>query len=134
VSGVNDVLWEAGAVFYVRTTMPQTGMHLETSSNIYGVTLNPNNLTLTPGGSSGGEAALIALRWSVLVRLFSWYVVQMRTNVRGLAETVVVRSEVPPPTWGFTDSNPLPVVSAGEGPRWCQEEMGTLSVPHCVGE
>jgi Asp-tRNA(Asn)/Glu-tRNA(Gln) amidotransferase A subunit family amidase len=67
VSGVNDVLWEAGAVFYVRTTMPQTGMHLETSSNIYGVTLNPYNLSLSAGGSSGGESAIVALRGSVLV-------------------------------------------------------------------
>jgi len=48
--------------------MPQTGMSLETSSNIYGVTLNPRNLDLTAGGSSGGEAALVALRGSVLVR------------------------------------------------------------------
>ncbi|KAK6221634.1 acetamidase [Colletotrichum tabaci] len=46
--------------------MPQTSMHLETSSNIYGTTLNPSNLSLTPGGSSGGEAALIAFRGSVL--------------------------------------------------------------------
>ncbi|KAH8595639.1 acetamidase [Bisporella sp. PMI_857] len=65
-SGVNDVLWEAGAVFYVRTTQPQCIMHLETSSNIYGTTLNPHNLDLTPGGSSGGESALISFRGSVL--------------------------------------------------------------------
>jgi Asp-tRNA(Asn)/Glu-tRNA(Gln) amidotransferase A subunit family amidase len=31
-----QILWDAGAVFYVRTTQPQTLMHLETSSNIYG--------------------------------------------------------------------------------------------------
>jgi len=31
-----SILWAAGAVFYVRTTQPQTLMHLETSSNIYG--------------------------------------------------------------------------------------------------
>lgn len=30
------ILWDAGAVFYVRTTQPQTLMHLETSSNLYG--------------------------------------------------------------------------------------------------
>lgn len=65
--GVNDVLWEAGAVFYARTTQPQCVMHLETSSNIYGTTLNPHNLDLTPGGSSGGESALISFRGSVLV-------------------------------------------------------------------
>ena len=30
------ILWRAGAVFFARTTQPQTLMHLETSSNIYG--------------------------------------------------------------------------------------------------
>lgn len=64
---LNDVLWEAGAVFYARTTQPQAVMHLETSTNIYGVTLNPWNTDLTPGGSSGGESALVAMRGSVLV-------------------------------------------------------------------
>ncbi|KAE8440968.1 hypothetical protein EG329_006157 [Mollisiaceae sp. DMI_Dod_QoI] len=52
---VQEVLWEAGAVFYARTTQPQAIMHLETSTNIYGVTTNPYNTDLTPGGSSGGE-------------------------------------------------------------------------------
>ncbi|KAI2777081.1 amidase signature domain-containing protein [Daldinia loculata] len=47
-------LWDAGAVFYVRTTEPQTMMHLETCSNLHGETVNPYNTTLTPGGSSGG--------------------------------------------------------------------------------
>ena len=64
---LNDVLWEAGAVFYARTTQPQAVMHLETSTNIYGVTVNPWNTDLTPGGSSGGESALVAMRGSVLV-------------------------------------------------------------------
>ena len=30
------LLWNAGCVFYARTTQPQTLMHLETSNNIYG--------------------------------------------------------------------------------------------------
>ncbi|KAI0889517.1 amidase [Annulohypoxylon maeteangense] len=59
-------LWDAGAVFYARTTQPQTLMHLETSSNLYGATVNPCNTTLTAGGSSGGEGALIGLRGSIL--------------------------------------------------------------------
>ena len=41
-------------------------MHLETSSNLYGVTVNPFNHDLTPGGSSGGEGALLGLRGSCL--------------------------------------------------------------------
>ena len=39
---------------------------LETRSNIYGITTNPHNIALTPGGSSGGEGALLALRGSCL--------------------------------------------------------------------
>ena len=41
-------------------------MHLETSSNLYGVTVNPYNRSLTSGGSSGGEGALIGLHGSCL--------------------------------------------------------------------
>ncbi|KZM23696.1 Amidase [Ascochyta rabiei] len=61
-----QVLRDAGAVFHCRTTVPQTMMHLETDSNLYGVTTNPYNRNLTSGGSSGGEGALIALRGSCL--------------------------------------------------------------------
>ena len=63
---VLKILWHAGCVFYARTTQPQTLMHLETSNNLYGVTVNPFNSQLTSGGSSGGEGALIALRGSCL--------------------------------------------------------------------
>ncbi|KAF2275280.1 amidase [Westerdykella ornata] len=61
-----QVLSDAGAVFHCRTTVPQLMMHLETDSNLYGVTVNPYNSQLTSGGSSGGEGALIALRGSPL--------------------------------------------------------------------
>lgn len=61
-----QVLRDAGAVFHCRTTVPQTMMHLETDSNLYGVTTNPHNSSLTSGGSSGGEGALVALRGSCL--------------------------------------------------------------------
>ncbi|CAF9940527.1 MAG: hypothetical protein ALECFALPRED_008702 [Alectoria fallacina] len=60
------ILWQAGCVFYVRTAEPQSLMHLETSSNLYGVTVNPFDRLLTPGGSSGGEGSLIGLRGSCL--------------------------------------------------------------------
>lgn len=52
-------------VFICKTTLPQAVMHLETDSFL-GPTLNPYNRTLTPGGSSGGESALIAGRGSVM--------------------------------------------------------------------
>lgn len=57
-------LRDVGAVFYVKTTMPQTGMALETWSTLWGRTLNPRNNKLSSGGSSGGEAVLIALKGS----------------------------------------------------------------------
>lgn len=62
-----DILYSEGCVFYARTTQPQTIMHLETESNVYGRTVNPYNRDLTPGGSSGGESALVGIRGSILV-------------------------------------------------------------------
>lgn len=59
---VVDIMRKAGAIVYVKTTMPQTGMASETTSHLWGRTLNPYNRDLTPGGSSGGEGALNACR------------------------------------------------------------------------
>lgn len=64
---LNDTLYEAGCVYYVRTTGPQTLMHLECNNNVYGRTVNPYNHNLTSGGSSGGEGALVGMRGSVWV-------------------------------------------------------------------
>ena len=59
------ILRDAGAVFYVKTNQPQGIMHLESDSH-YGRTLCPANINLSAGGSTGGEAALIALNGSVM--------------------------------------------------------------------
>lgn len=53
-----------GAVLYCKTSVPSTLMAGETINNIIGYTWNPKNRLLSCGGSSGGEAALIALRGS----------------------------------------------------------------------
>ena len=58
------ILYRAGAVFYVRTTQPQSLMQLECTCPIYGTTLNPFNRMLTAGGSTGGEGALLCLKAS----------------------------------------------------------------------
>ena len=60
------ILYQAGAIFFIRTTQPQTLMHLECSSPVYGTTVNPFNRNLTCGGSTGGEGALLALKGSPL--------------------------------------------------------------------
>lgn len=33
---INDILFDSGCVYYVRTTEPQTTMHVECNNNIYG--------------------------------------------------------------------------------------------------
>ncbi|CAE6456123.1 unnamed protein product [Rhizoctonia solani] len=63
---VVQILRAAGAVVYVKTANPQSLLCLETSNNIYGYTTNPFNRDLSPGGSSGGEGALIACRGSLM--------------------------------------------------------------------
>ncbi|KAF8690238.1 Amidase, partial [Rhizoctonia solani] len=61
-----QILRQAGAIIYVKTTNPQALFALKTRSNIYGSTSNPYNRELGCGGSSGGEGALIASRGSLL--------------------------------------------------------------------
>ena len=60
------LLREQGAVLYCKTATPTAMMIAETVSNANGRTLNPANTKLTPGGSSGGESALLAMRGSLL--------------------------------------------------------------------
>jgi len=55
-----------GAVLYCKTSVPHTLMAGETSNNIMGYAWNPKNRNLSPGGSSGGEGALIGLKGSPL--------------------------------------------------------------------
>ncbi|KAK5060188.1 hypothetical protein LTR84_010072 [Exophiala bonariae] len=59
------ILRNLGAVFYCKTNQPQTIMHLESDSH-WGRVLNPYNIHLSAGGSTGGEAALIAMKGSVI--------------------------------------------------------------------
>ena len=55
-----DRMMEAGAIPIGRTNLPEMGMRLDTDNPLRGRTFNPWNKGLTPGGSSGGEAAAIA--------------------------------------------------------------------------
>jgi amidase len=63
-SQVVDELLMQGAVLYCKTSVPQTLMWSETINNIIGHTPNPVVQGLSCGGSSGGEAALQAMRAS----------------------------------------------------------------------
>jgi len=50
----------AGAILLGKTNCPPGGAGIETVNEVYGRTNNPYDLTRTPGGSSGGEAAIVA--------------------------------------------------------------------------
>lgn len=52
-------LEDAGAIVLGVTNAPELGLWTETDNRVYGRTNNPHDPRRTPGGSSGGEAALV---------------------------------------------------------------------------
>lgn len=60
-SSLASLLIEGGAITYCHTNLPQSIMTLSCGS-FWGECLNPFNTSLTSGGSSGGEAALLGMR------------------------------------------------------------------------
>jgi len=50
----------AGAILLGKTNTPELTLSFETDNLVYGRTSNPWDLTRTPGGSSGGAAAIVA--------------------------------------------------------------------------
>ncbi|XP_019645535.1 PREDICTED: fatty-acid amide hydrolase 1-like [Branchiostoma belcheri] len=61
-----QVLKKQGAVPFVKTNIPQTLLSMACSNPVFGETVNPVDPTRSPGGSSGGEGALIRSGGSVL--------------------------------------------------------------------
>ncbi len=59
-------LRRAGAIVLGKTNLPQLMLMHETDNPLFGVTNNPWNSARVPGGSSGGEAAIIAAGGSPL--------------------------------------------------------------------
>jgi amidase len=52
----------AGAIVIGKTNTPEFGLGSQTYNPVFGTTLNPYDLSKTPGGSSGGAAVSLALR------------------------------------------------------------------------
>lgn len=54
------LLKAAGAVPYVKTNLPVTLLSFESTNDVWGRCTNPHNNKYSPGGSTGGESALLA--------------------------------------------------------------------------
>ncbi|XP_019813099.2 fatty-acid amide hydrolase 1 isoform X1 [Bos indicus] len=63
---VVQVLKLQGALPFVHTNVPQSMFSFDCSNPLFGPTMNPWNSSKSPGGSSGGEGALIAAGGSPL--------------------------------------------------------------------
>jgi Asp-tRNA(Asn)/Glu-tRNA(Gln) amidotransferase A subunit family amidase len=61
---VVERLRAAGAIVLGKTNVPETAIPYETDNPVFNRANNPKNLLMTPGGSSGGEAAAIAAHMS----------------------------------------------------------------------
>ncbi|MCE8008577.1 amidase [Aestuariivita sp.] len=65
-SPMNDHVLRAGGIMHARTATPEFSGTVITNSKLWGVTRNPWNLRLSPGGSSGGSGASLASGTSAL--------------------------------------------------------------------
>ncbi|TGO16003.1 hypothetical protein BTUL_0033g00410 [Botrytis tulipae] len=54
------ILKDAGAIPYVKTNLPITLLSFESTNDLWGRCTNPHNNKYSPGGSTGGESALLA--------------------------------------------------------------------------
>ncbi|KAF2197084.1 amidase signature enzyme [Delitschia confertaspora ATCC 74209] len=54
------ILKAAGAVPFVKTNLPTTLLSFESTNDVWGRCTNPHNKNYSPGGSTGGESALLA--------------------------------------------------------------------------
>jgi amidase len=59
-------LKDAGAIPFVKTNVPDSLLSFESYNDVWGRTVNPHNNGYSPGGSSGGESALLAAGGSII--------------------------------------------------------------------
>ncbi|WP_425044854.1 amidase [Primorskyibacter sp. S87] len=65
-SPVNERILRAGGIVHARTATPEFSCTVTTNSKLWGITRNPWNPELSPGGSSGGSSASLASGTSAL--------------------------------------------------------------------
>jgi len=65
-SGLLRCLKDAGAIPFVKTNVPTSLLSFESYNDVWGRTTNPHNKGYSPGGSTGGESALLAAGGSII--------------------------------------------------------------------
>ncbi|EXJ78899.1 hypothetical protein A1O3_08399 [Capronia epimyces CBS 606.96] len=65
-AAIVQILLKLGAVIFAKTNLPQSIMWCETENPLWGLTTFPDNPNFTPGGSTGGEGALISMHGSLI--------------------------------------------------------------------
>jgi Asp-tRNA(Asn)/Glu-tRNA(Gln) amidotransferase A subunit family amidase len=65
-AAITRLLRDAGALLHVKTKVPIGLFSFETTSDLFGETLNPYNPQFSPGASTGGGASLLAQRGSIV--------------------------------------------------------------------
>jgi len=128
-------LREAGAIILGKTNLPDFAMCWDTDSTAYGRTNNPYDLNRSAGGSSGGEAAIIASGGSALgiasdgggsIRLPAHYcgIAGFRPS-RGLIPTSGL---IPPTTGNFASGIVGHLLSVGPMARFVEDLIYCLPI------
>lgn len=94
-----DLLMKAGLIPIALTNIPEMTMWWDSSNPLYGTTNNPYDLSRIPGGSSGGEAALITSAGSVV----------------GIGSDLAGSIRIPANFCGIFGHKPTPFVVSTEG-------------------
>ncbi|EIW83689.1 amidase signature enzyme [Coniophora puteana RWD-64-598 SS2] len=110
-----DQCRKAGAIIIAKTNVPQTMFAYECCNPVFGRTTNPWSDKHTCGGSSGGEAALLAMDGSAL----------------GVGSDIGGSLRIPTSYCGLYSLKPTPDRVSGDGTRGCQP--GYEAVKVCYG-
>lgn len=120
----------AGAIILGKTNLPEFALAFESDNLIYGRTLNPYDLSRTPGGSSGGEAAIIAAGGSPLgLGNDAAGSIRLPSHFCGIAGIKPTAGRVPltghfPPPFGYV----VPLWQAGPMARFVEDLILTLPI------
>ncbi|MBX7169020.1 MAG: amidase [Pirellulales bacterium] len=109
----------AGAIVVGKTNVSQLAMYMESDGPLFGRTNNPWNLDRSPGGSSGGEAAILAAGGSAL-----GLATDAGGSIRHPAHCCGVHGLKP--TSGRLTQVDLPVTTVTRGERWMPTNLAGL--------